>query len=92
MYQSGPGYKNTNQRYHNKKKIREYIIDETAIKAGSSELIWLWVVIEPKHKEILAANILKERNMFVAERFLSQAVNKYGLHSVSSSDSGTWYP
>ena len=47
MYQSGPGYKNTNQRYHNKKKIREYIIDETAIKAGSSELIWLWIVIEP---------------------------------------------
>ncbi len=38
-----------------------------------------WVVIEPKHKEILAADILKERNMFVAERFLSQAVNKYGM-------------
>ena len=29
--------------------------------------------------------------MFVAERFLSQVVNKYGLHSVSS-DGGTWYP
>ena len=29
--------------------------------------------------------------MFVAERFLSQVVNKYGLHSVWS-DGGTWYP
>jgi putative transposase len=30
--------------------------------------------------------------MFVAERFLSQVVNKYGLHSVSSDGDGTWYP
>ncbi len=29
--------------------------------------------------------------MFVAERILSQVVNKYGLHSVSS-HGGTWYP
>ena len=29
--------------------------------------------------------------MFVAERFLSHVVNKYGLHQVSS-DGGTWYP
>ena len=60
------------------------------IKAGS-ELIWLWVVIEPTEKEILSFHILKERNMFVVERFLSQVVNKYGLHLVSS-DGGTWYP
>ena len=77
-------------KYLRKRKINEYIIDETAIKAGSSE-IWLWIIIEPKHKEILAIDISKERNMFVAERFLSQVVNKYGLHSVSS-DGGTWYP
>ena len=66
-----------------------YTKDETAIKAGS-ELIWLWVVIEPKDKEILATDISKERNMFVAERILSHVVNKYGLHSVSS-DGGAWY-
>ena len=29
--------------------------------------------------------------MFVSERFLSQVVNKYGLHTVWS-DGGTWYP
>ena len=61
------------------------------IKAGS-ELIWLWVVIEPTEKEILSFHILKERNMFVVELFLSQVVNTYGLHLVSSSDGGTWYP
>jgi putative transposase len=75
-----------------KKKINEYIIDETVIKAGSSEIIWLWMVIEPKDKEILSFNISKERNMFVVERFLSTVIEKYGKHPVSSDGDGTWYP
>ena len=29
--------------------------------------------------------------MFVAKRFLSHVINKYGLHSVSSDGGGTWY-
>ncbi len=78
------------KKYRKNKKILEFIIDETAIKAGS-ELIWLWVVIEPNDKEILAVDISKERNMFVAERFLSHVIDKYGKHRVSS-DGGTWYP
>ena len=72
------------------RKIREYIIDETVIKAGS-ETIWLWAIIEPKNKEILSFYISKERNMSIAKRFLSNVVNKYGKHQVSS-DGGTWYP
>jgi hypothetical protein len=32
-----------------KKKIEEYIIDETAIKTDS-ELILLWIVIKPKDR------------------------------------------
>ena len=36
-----------------RKKIDEYIIDETLIKVGS-EYIWLWVAIEPENREILA--------------------------------------
>ncbi len=75
-------------KYRKKRKIKEYIIDETAIKAGSSELIWLWVVIELIYKEILSFHISKERNMFVAERFLSNVLDKYGKHQVSS-DGGT---
>ena len=72
------------------KKIKEYIIDETVIKAGS-ETIWLWVILEPKNKEILATHISKKRNISIAKRFLSYVVNKYGNHQVSS-DGGTWYP
>lgn len=73
-----------------KKKINEYIIDETAIKAGS-ELIWLWIVIEPKHKEILSFRISKKRNISITERVLSNVINKCGKHTVST-DGGTWYP
>ena len=64
------------QRISSKKKnIEEYVLDETIIKAGS-EYIWLWVVIEPKNKEILGISISKERNMFVAERFSVQDSRK----------------
>jgi putative transposase len=47
-------------------KISEFMVAETLFKVGS-KLIWLWVAIEPKNKRILALNISKERNMFVAE-------------------------
>ena len=73
-----------------KKNISEYSCiqkDETAIKAGS-EYIWLWIAVEPKDKEIIAISISKERNMFVAERFLSNVVEKYGHYPVST-DGGT---
>ncbi len=63
------------KRFQKKMKIKEYIIDETAIKAGS-ELTWLWVIIKSLNKHILFFNISKERNMFVAERFLSMACKK----------------
>ncbi len=35
---------------------------------------WMWVAIEPKNRQILALNISKERNMLIAERFLSGLV------------------
>jgi putative transposase len=73
-----------------RKKISEYIVDETIIKVGS-EYIWLWVAIEPKNRQILALSISKERNMFIAERFLSGLVKIHGKHPVST-DGGTWYP
>ncbi|MDN5845611.1 MAG: hypothetical protein L0H53_04980 [Candidatus Nitrosocosmicus sp.] len=37
----------------NRKKIEEYIVDETLIKVGS-ELVWLWVAIGPENRQILA--------------------------------------
>ncbi len=70
--------------------ISEFIVDETAIKAGSEHL-WLWIAIEPENKQILALSIYKERNMFVAERFISGLTHIHGKHPVST-DGGTWYP
>jgi len=72
------------------KKVSEYIVDETMLKVGS-EYIWLWIAIEPENKQILALYVSKERNMFVAEHFLSDVVHNYGIHPVST-DGGTWYP
>jgi transposase-like protein len=60
------------------------------LKVGP-EYIWLWIAIEPENKHFLALSISKERNMFVAERFLSEISHIYGKHPVST-DGGTWYP
>ena len=73
-----------------KKKADGFVVDEAVVKVGS-EAIWLWVAIEPKYKRILALTISKERNMFVAEKFLSGLVRVHGKHPVST-DGGTWYP
>jgi putative transposase len=76
------------KKSNKKKKINEFVIDEMAVKVGS-ELIWLWVAIEPKDRAILSFEISKERNMLVAsERFLSYIIKEYGEHSVST-DGGT---
>jgi putative transposase len=76
--------------FYKKVMVSKFIIDETQLKVGS-EYIWLWVAIEPKDKEILSISISKERNMFVAERFLSNLIKDYDKHPVST-DGGTWYP
>jgi putative transposase len=47
--------------------------------------------IEPENRQILALSTYKERNMFVAERFLDGLIRIYGKHFVST-DGGTWYP
>jgi putative transposase len=76
--------------FYKKVMVSKFIIDETQLKVGS-EYIWLWVAIESKDKEILSISISKERNMFVAERFLSNLIKDYDKHPVST-DGGTWYP
>ncbi len=48
----------------NKKKVLEYIIDETLIEVGS-ELTWLWVAIDSENNAILGMSISKERNMLL---------------------------
>ena len=69
-----------------RRRIREYVVDETMLKVGS-EYIWLWVAIEPENRQILALflpKVSKERNMFVAEGYLSGLVKVYGKHPVST--------
>ena len=84
------------QKYHprkiisKRKRISEYVIDETILKVGS-EYIWFWIAIEPENRQILALNISKERNMLIAERFISSLVQIHGKHPVST-DGGIWYP
>jgi len=84
------------QKYHVRrisskgKRISEHIVDETLLKVGS-EYVWLWVTLEPESRQILSLSISKERNMFVAERYLSGLVKVHGKHPVST-DGGTWYP
>ena len=92
MYRFGTGFKSTIHKSCHivGGKYQSIVVDETMIKVGS-EYIWLWVAIEPENREILALNVSKKRNMFVAERVLSGLVRVYGKHPVST-DGGTWYP
>jgi putative transposase len=78
--------------FERKKKIEEFIIDETLIKIGS-ELIWFWVAIELESKEILGISTSKERSiMLLAEQFTSSLVKIHGHQHPVSTDGGTWYP
>ena len=72
-----------------RKKIEEYIIDETIIKVGSN-YIWLWIAIEPTKQEILGISISLERNMFVAEKFISKLCKIHGKH-LPSQQRRWWY-
>ena len=44
----------------------------------------LWLSMEPKNEQILTLSISRERNMFVAERFLLAIVKDYGKRPVST--------
>jgi putative transposase len=46
-----------------KKIVLEYVIEETLIKVGSLELVWIWIVIELESKEIVGIAISKERKL-----------------------------
>ena len=92
MCHSGNGFKNTSQRGHQpgEKRFMGMLLMKPQIKVGSQH-IWLWVAIEPKHREILGIDASVERAMLVAERFIASLINRHGKHPVST-DGGTWYP
>jgi putative transposase len=89
-FPSGAGFRNTSLVEYPQEKGCQSFVDETLIKVGS-EYGWLRVAIEPKDRRILTLTTSKERNMFVAERFLPGLVGVHGNHPVST-DGGTRYP
>ena len=58
---------------YKRKRISEFIIDETVIQIGSQHF-WLWFCIEPIHSSVLGTYISEERNMLVAEKFIRSLV------------------
>jgi hypothetical protein len=55
--------------FHSKTNLSGFIIDETQLKVGSSELIWLWVAIESESKEILGIKHIKEAKYVCCRAF-----------------------
>ena len=78
------------KRLYHCKRVSAFLIDETMLQIGP-EAAWLWVAVEPIHKQILGVYISRHRNMIVAELFLRSLIKSYGKHTVYS-DGGTWYP
>lgn len=78
------------KRLYSCKRVSAFLIDETMIHIGSDEA-WLWIAVEPIHRQILGVYISRHRNMLVAEAFLRSLIKIYGKHTVYS-DGGSWYP
>ncbi|OLE43277.1 MAG: hypothetical protein AUF73_02770 [Thaumarchaeota archaeon 13_1_20CM_2_39_11] len=72
------------------KRVPAFLIDETMIQIGSSNEAWLWIAVEPIHRQILGVHISRHRNMIVAESFLRSLIKNYGKHTVYT-DGGSWY-
>jgi putative transposase len=45
-----------------------------------SDYAWLWVAIEPVHKQVLGVHVSRHRNMLVAEYFLRSLIKVNGKH------------
>ena len=56
-----------------------------------AELVMKLEAIKPEIDHILTLSLTKERNMLVAERFISGLIKSNGKHPIST-DGGTWYP
>ena len=45
---------------------------------------WLWVAVEPMHRQILGVYISRHRTMIVAESFLRSLIKIYGKYTLYS--------
>ncbi|HEY7080310.1 MAG TPA: DDE-type integrase/transposase/recombinase [Nitrososphaeraceae archaeon] len=55
------------------KRVAAFLIDETMVQIGSDQA-WLWIAVEPIHRQILGVYISKHRNMIIAESFLRSLI------------------
>ena len=95
MYPSGTGFKSTNLIRCLQREQKDLRIHS----GWDSNQGWFSIYlalgcnqIEPENRQILALSITKERNTFVAERFLSGLVKIHGNQPVSTDGGRTWYP
>ena len=65
------------------KRVSDFLIDKTIVQIGSADEAWLWIAIEPIHKQILEVYISRHRKMIVAESFLRSLVKVYGKDTAS---------
>ena len=74
----GNGSKNIDQKRYTSRRGGGFWIYNwwnTQIKVGQ-DFFWIWIAIEPDNKIILGLHISFQRNMFVAEQFLSATFRK----------------
>lgn len=76
--------------FQRRSRVSEFIIDETLLKVGNQSI--RWIAIGSIDKVILDIHISFERTVLIAETFIKDLVRKYGKHSISTDDGGTWYP
>jgi putative transposase len=78
------------KRLYHCKRVSTFLIDETMLQISSIEA-WLWVAVEPIHKQNLGVYNSRHRNMIVVEAFLDSLIRIYGKHTVYI-NGGSWYP
>ena len=75
-------------RIYHCKRVSAFLIDETMVQIGA-EQAWLWIAVEPIHRQILGVYISKHWNMIIAESLLRSLIKFYGTHNVYS-DGGSY--
>jgi transposase-like protein len=79
--------------YKRRRKISEFIIDETQIRVGN-KYFWIWIAaIEPTEKSILDIFIFQQQEKHVCCREISKLIGKrlWKTYTFNRYDSGTWY-
>ena len=66
------------------KRVSDFIIDETTMIQVGSDEAWLWIAVQPIHRQILGVYISRHRNILVAESFLSSLIKIYSKRTVYS--------